>query len=313
MIQELEINEDVDLQKQNKKLTRKVKLLEQSLEQFSNIKKKYDELIVKLNEKDQKLQEVNENLETKVFERTLELQNYIDAINNVAIVIEFDDNFNITDVNDTFVNRIGYSKTELLELNLTDILEGSRASIFLKELKDALNHNETVKYNNKFISKDKGYEFFVKNSYFTIELEENKKKHMAIGFSVTNETLEKKEFNKKVIEKIREVNQHDLENRKTISKLTQRIEQYDNYLRSMQKDIEVYKNKLIIKSRQIISFEEQLSTVDKKYQNIMVSKNKEIETFNKSIRILKDENEKLHNENEDLKHTIKNLQKELEK
>lgn len=311
MIDEIINTQEVDFQKENKKLTRKVKLLEQSLDQFGNIKKKYDELIVKLNEKDEKLLEINENLETKVFERTLELQNYIDAINNVAMVIEFDDEFNITDVNDTFISRSGYSKQELLSLNLNDILEGSRAGIFLKELKEALSHNETVKYSNKYVSKDKSHEFFVKNTYFSIESET--KKHMSIGFSVTNETIEKKEFNKKVIEKIREANQHDLENRKTISNLTQRIEQYENYLRAMKKDIEVFKQKLIIKSRQIISFEEQLGGVDKKYQNIMASKNKEIETFNRSVHTLKIENENLHNENEDLKRTIKKLQKELEK
>ena len=313
MIDEIIKDENIDFQKENKKLNRKVKLLEQSLEQFGNIKKKYDELIVKLNEKDEKLLEVNENLETKVFERTLELQNYIDAINNVAMVIEFDDEFNITDVNDTFVSRIGFSKEELLELNLTDILEGSRANIFLKELKESLSHSETVKYSNKFISKDKKHEFFVKNTYFSIEFDTNNVKHMAIGFSVTNETLEKKEFNKKVMEKIREANQNDMQNKKTISTLTARIEQYENYLRSVQKDIEVYKQKLIIKSRQIISFEEQLASVDKKYQNIMVSKNREIETFNRSIHTLKTENENLHNENDELKRLIKNLQKDLEK
>ncbi len=302
--------ENIDFQKENKKLNRKIKLLEQSLEQFGNIKKKYDDLILKLNDKDEKLLEANINLEEKVLERTQELQNYIDAINNVAMVIEFDNDFNILSVNETFIKKSGYKEEELLKLNLDDILEGSRSNIFLKELKESLSKSEIVKYSNRFLNKN-NEEFFLKNAYFTID--EKNKKHMVIGFSVTNETLEKKEFNKKVIEKIREANSNDLKNKKTIANMTLRLEQYETYLKSLKKDTEILKEKLIIKNRQIISFEEQLATIDKKYQNIIASKNKEMETYSRTIHTLRTENEKLHDENDDLKRAILKLQKEAEK
>lgn len=249
-------------------------------------------------------------MSNEISKHTNQLQNYIDAINNVAIVIELDNDFNILNVNDTFIKRTGYTKEELINSNLDDILKGSRTHIFLKELKELLNKNETVKYSNKFITKQ-NEEFFVKNTY--INLDHENVKHLAIGFSITSEVVEKKEFNKKVVEKIREANQKEQESKKTIMDMTSRLEQYESYLKSLKRDTELFKEKVLIKSRQIVSFEEQLATIDAKYQKLLASKNKEIEVYNKASITLKIENEKLQKQNEDLRKSLLKLQKELEK
>lgn len=69
------MNDDIGCEKENKALKRKVRLLEQSLSQFSSIKAGYDVLIQRLEEKDKSLLEMNEKLEFLVNERTKELEN----------------------------------------------------------------------------------------------------------------------------------------------------------------------------------------------------------------------------------------------
>lgn len=64
-----------DYKKENKVLKRKLKLMEQSLSQFSSIKSNYDVLIKKLEEKDKNLRDINDRLEELVSERTKELEN----------------------------------------------------------------------------------------------------------------------------------------------------------------------------------------------------------------------------------------------
>lgn len=59
---------------ENKDLKRKLKIIENSIKQFNAIKNAYDKLIKKFKEKDKKLIELNEKLETMVKERTLELE-----------------------------------------------------------------------------------------------------------------------------------------------------------------------------------------------------------------------------------------------
>ncbi|QKJ24333.1 GGDEF domain-containing protein [Poseidonibacter lekithochrous] len=64
-----------EYKKENKVLSRKLKLMEQSLSQFTSIKTNYDVLIKKLEEKDKNLRDINNKLEDLVSERTSELEN----------------------------------------------------------------------------------------------------------------------------------------------------------------------------------------------------------------------------------------------
>lgn len=63
-----------ELAKENKKLRIKLKIMQQTLAQFGNIKNSYDGLIKKLEEKDKTLSLMNEKLELLVGERTKELE-----------------------------------------------------------------------------------------------------------------------------------------------------------------------------------------------------------------------------------------------
>jgi diguanylate cyclase (GGDEF)-like protein len=81
-------NDNEDCIKQNKALKRKVKVLEQTLQQFNTIKSNYDVLIKKLEEKDKRLEEINLKLEDLVRERTRELENINEKLQNNLVILE---------------------------------------------------------------------------------------------------------------------------------------------------------------------------------------------------------------------------------
>jgi diguanylate cyclase (GGDEF)-like protein len=72
------------LTKKNKKLTRKLTLLQETLVQQSNIKRQYDEALEKLRRQDTQLKELNDELERRVEERTIELQQAIEELSHIA-------------------------------------------------------------------------------------------------------------------------------------------------------------------------------------------------------------------------------------
>lgn len=74
--------------KENKSLKRKVKVLEQTLNQFNTIKSNYDSLIKKLEEKDKHLEEINSKLEDLVKERTIELEKINEKLQNNLVILE---------------------------------------------------------------------------------------------------------------------------------------------------------------------------------------------------------------------------------
>ncbi len=74
-----------ELAKENKKLRIKLKIMQQTLAQFGNIKNSYDGLIKKLEEKDKTLSLMNEKLELLVGERTKELEKINEQLKDLSV------------------------------------------------------------------------------------------------------------------------------------------------------------------------------------------------------------------------------------
>lgn len=99
---------------ENKKLSRKTKVLEQTLTQFNSIKTNYDVLINKLEEKDKNLREINEKLEEIVHERTKELEQINHQLKDNLKLLE---ELSITDTLTTLRNRRSFDEIFLQEFN----------------------------------------------------------------------------------------------------------------------------------------------------------------------------------------------------
>jgi len=91
------------LKEKVKKLKRKNVLLEQSLQQNHIIHKKFNDAMALLKKKDEELQELNDNLERKIKERTVELERVYNQEHQLKEILQM-----TTDVNDYLVGAMNF-------------------------------------------------------------------------------------------------------------------------------------------------------------------------------------------------------------
>lgn len=96
-----------ELLKENRSLKRKIRLLEQSVSQATAIKSNYDNLIKKLEERDKRLEEMNNKLEILVKQRTSELENINEQLKSLSI----------TDPLTNLNNRRAFDEISIREFN----------------------------------------------------------------------------------------------------------------------------------------------------------------------------------------------------
>lgn len=139
--------------------------------------------------------------------KTQEIQNerFINIINQVALVSKTDLSGNITYVNDIFCDACGYTKEELIGANQRIIRHEDMTTSYFDTLWNALRDGKVWKGKIKNRSKS-GVEYIVNVSILPVfdKLGEKVLEYMSVGFIVTQEESEKREFQKKVIQKIKE-------------------------------------------------------------------------------------------------------------
>lgn len=103
---------------ENKKLKRKLRVMEQTITQFSSIKTSYDGLIKKLEEKDKRLLEMNERLEVLVGERTKELEEINEKLKALSITDSLTGLKNRRAFDETFSQEFNRARRQEYEFNL---------------------------------------------------------------------------------------------------------------------------------------------------------------------------------------------------
>lgn len=139
--------------------------------------------------------------------KTQEIQNerFINIINQVALVSKTDLAGNITYVNDIFCDVCGYTKEELLGANQRIVRHEDMTTSYFDTLWNALRDGKVWRGKIKNRSKS-GVDYIVNVSILPVfdKLGEKVLEYMSVGFVVTQEESEKREFQKKVIQKIKE-------------------------------------------------------------------------------------------------------------
>jgi PAS domain S-box-containing protein len=139
--------------------------------------------------------------------KTQEIQNerFINIINQVALVSKTDLAGNITYVNDIFCDISGYTKEELLGANQRIVRHEDMTTSYFDTLWNALRDGKVWRGKIKNRSKS-GVEYIVNVSILPVfdKLGEKVLEYMSVGYVVTQEEGEKREFQKKVIQKIKE-------------------------------------------------------------------------------------------------------------
>ena len=243
-------------------------------------------------------------------EKKEELENYLEAVDTVASIFKMNDDGEILFANKSLLEISEYSKEEFENLNFSELIHPDVSKESIEKTWEIIRKNEIWNGNTKFISKNKEA-FYLKNTVFKV-VKDSKAEYITIGFSTTKESLEKREFQKKVLKSIQEFNKKEHSYKKLIEELSQSNQQLEAYIPRLVKELEDQKMKTVNRQRQLDHYELQMHNVDEKYSGHMSVKSKEVEDFSKNIAFLKQEKANLIEKNKNAILEIEATKKELE-
>ena len=243
-------------------------------------------------------------------EKKEELENYLEAVDTVASIFKMNDDGKILFANKSLLEISEYSKEEFENLNFSELIHPDVSKESIEKTWEIIRKNEIWNGNTKFISKNKEA-FYLKNTVFKV-VKDSKAEYITIGFSTTKESLEKREFQKKVLKSIQEFNKKEHSYKKLIEELSQSNQQLEAYIPRLVKELEDQKMKTVNRQRQLDHYELQMHNVDEKYSGHMSVKSKEVEDFSKNIAFLKQEKANLIEKNKNAILEIEATKKELE-
>ena len=243
-------------------------------------------------------------------EKKEELENYLEAVDTVASIFKMNDDGKILFANKSLLEISEYSKEEFENLNFSELIHPDVSKESIEKTWEIIRKNEIWNGNTKFISKNKEA-FYLKNTVFKV-VKDSKAEYITIGFSTTKESLEKREFQKKVLKSIQEINKKEHSYKKLIEELSQSNQQLEAYIPRLVKELEDQKMKTVNRQRQLDHYELQMHNVDEKYSGHMSVKSKEVEDFSKNIAFLKQEKANLIEKNRNAILEIEATKKELE-
>lgn len=238
------------------------------------------------------LEKVDILREKKLFEKRfeqkrLEIKNYIKAVDKVALIYKMNDNGDITYMNEGMLDVSKYTKEEIKNINFNDLIHPDIPKKHIEETWHDIREDKLWKGNTKFISKDDEV-FYLNNTVFKIRNLDDSIEYITIAFLTTQENLKKRDFQKKVLLNIKEANRKEFSLKKEIEQLRNelfmlRASMSDN----SQSNLDVLTNKIKSKEKQIASYEEQITELNNKYNNMLVSKKQEVEHHVNSIQSFK--------------------------
>lgn len=249
-------------------------------------------------------------ISNKLNEKKEELENYLEAVDTVASIFKMNDDGKILFANKSLLEISEYSKEEVENLNFSELIHPDVSKESIEKTWEIIRKNEIWNGNTKFISKNKEA-FYLKNTVFKV-VKDSKAEYITIGFSTTKESLEKREFQKKVLKSIQEFNKKEHSFKKLIEELSQSNQQLEAYIPRLVKELEDQKMKTLNRQRQLDHYELQMHNVDEKYSGHMSVKSKEVEDFSKNIAFLKQEKVNLIEKNKNAILEIEATKKELE-
>jgi len=138
-----------------------------------------------------------------IFQKEKEISIYMDIINNISSMFKFNTNGHITESNDMLSEVSQYSKAELENIKIDDILHNDSIVANYNGLLNILDDNNSYKGKIKFIAKD-GTTFYLNSTIIpsynnsTAEIDG----YIYIGFDQTTEELEKQKTMQRVRQNI---------------------------------------------------------------------------------------------------------------
>lgn len=224
-----------------------------------------------------------------------ELERYLKAIDNVAIISKTDLKGNITFANDFFCELSKYKKDELIGKPHNIIRHPDSPKEVFRNLWETIQKGETWNGKIKNLAKD-GSVYYVNSTVIPIfdDMAEEIIEYVGIRFLTTEEEITKREFRKKVIDNIQQSKKKELEYINKIKKLEHEVKQ------NQKPDLSIYLEQMDNLKRKNGQLKAQVNQYDKqiveyrlKNQSLIDSANKKVNDSVVFLKKLKTENDKL--------------------
>lgn len=250
-----------------------------------------------------------------------ELERYLSAIDNVAIISKTDLKGNIIFANDFFCEISKYKREELLGKPHNIVRHPDSSKEIFRNLWQTIQKGETWNGKIKNLAKD-GSVYYVNTTIIPLfdEFGSEIVEYVGIRFLTTEEENSKREFRKKVIENMQQSKKKEIEYINKIRELEQEIRS------NVKPDLSIYLDQMDNMKKkngqlkaQINQYDKEIVVIRKKNEELIDSANNKVSKSIFALRKIKSENDKLvkdfkelENEIELKKDVILDLQKRLE-
>jgi CheY-like chemotaxis protein len=247
----------------------------------------------------QKFCEIKKN-QRLIKEKEEELSEYMDLINNIATIVQVDQNDMITNTNQFFNTVSDYDENELINSNIILTIHPDSVPNAYKQMKNAFKNGETWSGKLKFFTKNKEI-FYLRCTNIPKKDHDTGKVigYTSIGFLADDEEQEKQETMNKVRQNILEQKQKVLQLNKKVKNLKQTKnlnEKMDNQNATFVKEaLGSERKKSSNQYKQIEYYEYEIKVLKEKLSNIAdieITKRqnllKQINELKKENRIVKD-------------------------
>ena len=230
-----------------------------------------------------------------------ELERYLRAIDNVAIISKTDLEGKITFVNKIFCDVAQYSKEELIGKPHNIVRHPDMPASSFQNLWDTIQAGHTWHGKVKNRAKD-GSAYYVNASIIPLfdDANETITEYIGIRFLTTDEEIEKREFKKKVLQNIQQSKKKQLEDLNQIKLLQNKLKSYE-HVDLIQEALHGERKKTSKLTGQVKHYEGEIKSIQNKHNSFISNANEKVQKATKIAAQLKGENNHLGSEVENLK------------
>ena len=255
-----------------------------------------EDLLGKVN----KVCHANHQLDT-IKKQKKELERYLSAIDNVAIVSKTDTKGKIVFANDIFCDIAQYTREELYGKAHNMVRHPDMPKAAFKELWNTIQGGDTWQGKVKNQAKD-GSAYYVNATIIPIfdDFGEDIIEFVGIRFLTTDDELEKREFKKRVIQNIQDTKRKEIDNLKQIKDLESRLENHSSH----KNELFDLRDKTASLSSQINHYEDEMKEIKERNVYITNSANEKVKKASVLAIQLKKDNDVFLKENTSLKEEL---------
>ncbi|WP_108062057.1 response regulator [Poseidonibacter lekithochrous] len=230
-----------------------------------------------------------------------ELERYLSAIDNVAIVSKTNTKGKIVFANDIFCDIAQYTREELYGKAHNMVRHPDMPKAAFKELWTTIQSGETWQGKVKNQAKD-GSAYYVNATIIPIfdDFGEDIIEFVGIRFLTTDDELEKREFKKRVIQNIQDTKRKEIDNLKQIKDLESKLVNHSSH----KNELLDLRDKTVSLSSQINYYEDEMKDIRDKNIHITNSANEKVKKASVLAIQLKKENDIYEKENTSLKEEL---------